>query len=158
MKTTQTKIKQILMLLAAVVVLLSATNVKAVTYSATNTTANTPWATTTTWNPNGIPGASDTAIIPSGKIVRIPNTDNNRTCGSIVIQSGGTLTIGSGSGVVTGVILGDILVESGGTLNGATGNGQSWTFSGNVTNNGSMTFSANTSTTYTYSGANKVMV
>jgi hypothetical protein len=118
---------------------------RATTYTATN---NANWNTTSTWDPNGVPGAADTAMIPSGKTVSYGGTPS--TVGAVEIS--GTLNISS-SGT-----FGDVWVDTIGTLN-PNSSGASITFSGSVTNNGNMSIaSLGSGTTYTYSGSGKFLV
>jgi fibronectin-binding autotransporter adhesin len=124
--------------------LLSALAVQATTYTATN---NASWNTASTWDPNGIPGASDVAIIPIGKTVTYGGTP--ATVGAI--QVAGTFSISSAG------TLGDVSIESTGTFNPTT-SGAAVTFSGNVTNQGNMSIaSLGSGTIYTYTGAGKTL-
>lgn len=144
MKTTQAKVKHIFPLLAVAIALLEVTNVQATVYTAI---ASANWNVTSTWSPTGIPTNGDSAIIPSGKTVTIATAGNYCTNSGQSISVSGTLKYGASS-----TVLGDIAINSGGTLD-TTINGTAWTFSGNVTNNGSMTFSGGGSTiTATYTG------
>jgi hypothetical protein len=120
------------------------TAVQANAYTATNSAG---WNTASTWSPNGIPGASDIAIIPAGKTVTYSGTP--ATLGTILIS--GTFSP-SASGT-----LGDVWVDSTGNFN-VTGSGASLVFSGSVTNLGQMPITAlGSSTVYTYSGAGKFL-
>jgi hypothetical protein len=113
-------------------------------FVATNSAA---WNTASTWDPNGIPGASDVAIIPAGKTVTYGGTP--ATIGTIIIN--GTFSP-SASGT-----LGDVSVGATGNFN-VTSSGASLVFSGNVTNLGQMPVAAlGSSTAYTYSGAGKFL-
>src|SRR5260370_38050130 len=51
--------------------LLAISSAGAATYTATN---NAGWNTAATWDPNGIPGVADTAVIPVGKTVTYGGT------------------------------------------------------------------------------------
>jgi autotransporter-associated beta strand protein len=122
---------------------------------ANNTSATLKANSTTTvsgvaWASFRPPATGDTATVPSGISVSIPNTDANRNTSDLII--GGTFNIGAG-GQVNGIVLGNVTINAGGTLNGSGGS-QAWTFSGNVTNNGNMTQSGgyNNSVIYTYNG------
>ncbi len=117
---------------------------EAATYTATN---NANWNTTSTWDPNGVPGASDLAVIPVGKTVTYSGTPATASA----VQVSGTLSV-SGSGT-----FGDVWIDTTGTLNPTT-SGASINFGGNVTNNGSMSItSLGSATTYTYSGSGKFL-
>jgi hypothetical protein len=126
-------------------IICSASLARAATYTATNS-AN--WNTTTTWDPNGIPGASDLAIIPLGKTVTYGGSPS--TVGAVQIS--GTLSI-SAAGT-----LGDVWIDTTGVFNPTT-SGANVIFSGSVTNNGSMTIaSLGSGTPYTYTGTDKFLV
>jgi hypothetical protein len=113
-------------------------------YTATNSAA---WNTASTWTPNGIPGASDIAIIPTGKTVTYSGTP--ATVGTILIS--GTFSP-SASGT-----LGDVWVDTNGNFN-VTSSGANIVFSGSVTNLGQMPITAlGSSTMYTYSGTGKFL-
>jgi hypothetical protein len=150
MKTIQAKGRQLLTVLIALVALSCATNVYATAYTANVTSGN--WSTTTSWTPTapaGGPAAGDSASIPSGKTITLDSSAPSSVCTSAgqSIVVGGTLNYSK-----SGAVLGDITINSGGVLN-TTINGTAWTFGGNVTNNGSMTFTGGGSTiTATYSG------
>src|SRR5438105_2609245 len=123
-------------------ILCSTPLVRATTYTATN---NANWNTAATWDPNGIPGSADVAIIPLARTVTYGGTP------SIVgaVQVSGTFSI-SGAGT-----LGDVWIDSTGIFNPTT-SGANVIFSGNVTNNGSMTIaSLGSGTPYTYTGTDK---
>src|SRR5258708_3874618 len=107
MKTTPTKVKQIVMLLAAMIALAGATNVRAAAFTAA---ATGDWNLGATWGfagnnvaGSGYPGSADTAIInSSGRIVTVNAT--TEACTTLTITSGtlqnnGTLTV---SGNTTG--------------------------------------------------------
>src|SRR5207237_9778185 len=96
----------------------------AATYTPTN---NANWNTAATWDPNGVPGPSDLAVIPAGKTVTYSGTPS--TVGAV--QVSGTLSL-SAAGT-----LGDVWIDSTGTFNPTT-SGANIIFSGNVTDNGSM--------------------
>src|SRR3989442_8505071 len=109
---------------------------RAATYTATN---NASWSTTSTWDPNGVPGSTDVAIIPVGRTVTYGGSPS--TVGAV--QVSGTLSL-SAAGT-----LGDVWIDSTGTFNPST-SGANIIFSGNVTNNGSMTIgSLGSGTIYT---------
>src|SRR6266480_7773395 len=93
---------------------------RSATYTATN---NANWNTAATWDPNGVPGTSDTAVIPMGRTVTYSGTPS--TVGAVQIS--GTLSL-SAAGT-----LGDVWIDSAGTFN-PTASGANITFSGNVTN------------------------
>ncbi|MDB6019278.1 MAG: Pectate lyase superfamily protein, partial [Pedosphaera sp.] len=114
------------------------------TYTATN---NAGWNTASTWDPNGIPGAADIAIIPAGRTVTYAGTP--ATVGTILIS-------GTFSPSTTGT-LGDVWVDTTGNFN-VTGSGANLVFSGSVTNLGLMPItSLGSATAYTYSGAGKFL-
>ncbi len=124
--------------------LLAISSAGAATYTATN---NAGWNTAATWDPNGIPGVADTAVIPVGKTVTYGGTP--ATVGTILIS-------GTFSPSATGT-LGDVSVDSTGNFN-VTGSGANMVFSGNVTNLGAMPLTAlGSATAYTYSGAGKFL-
>src|SRR3954467_14919884 len=81
--------------------------VRATTYTATN---NANWNTAGTWDPNGVPGAPDLAVIPAGKTVTYGGTPS--TVGAVQIS--GTLSV-SGAGT-----LGDVWIDVTGSLNPTT--------------------------------------
>ncbi|MDB6123888.1 MAG: hypothetical protein JWQ71_2881 [Pedosphaera sp.] len=138
------KLQQIVVAALSAATLLSGLTVQATTYTATN---NAAWNTGSTWDPNGIPGASDVAIIPIGKTVTYGGTP--ATVGAI--QVAGTFSV-SAAGT-----LGDVWIESTGTFN-PTASGAAVTFSGNVTNQGNMSITAlGSGTIYTYTGAGKTL-
>src|SRR5258708_39712481 len=74
------KIRLLLLLLIGAVALTCDSNAQT-TYTATN---NAGWNTASTWDPNGIPGAADTATIPAGKTVTYGGTPP--TLGAIPIS------------------------------------------------------------------------
>jgi len=117
---------------------------QAVTYTATN---NAGWNMATTWDPNGVPGSADTAVIPAGKTVTYGGTPS--TVGAVQIS--GTLSVSSAG------TLGDVWIDTTGTLN-PTASGANLIFSGNVTNNGIMSItSLGSGTPYTYTGTDKFL-
>lgn len=117
----------------------------ATTFTATN---NANWNTASTWDPNGVPGAADTAVIPAG--ITVTYQANPSTIGAVQIS--GTLSV-SGSGT-----LGDVWIDSTGTFN-PINSGASVIFSGSVTNNGNMSInSLGSGTIYTYTGTDKFLV
>jgi hypothetical protein len=120
------------------------TTIQANAFVATNSAA---WNTASTWDPNGVPGASDIAIIPAGKTVTYGGTP--ATIGTVIVN--GTFSP-SASGT-----LGDVSVGATGNFN-VTSSGASLVFSGNVTNLGQMSVaSLGSSTVYTYSGTGKFL-
>jgi hypothetical protein len=124
--------------------LIASVSAQAASYTATN---NANWNTASTWDPNGVPGGADTAVIPAGKTVSYGGTP--ATIGTIQIS--GTLSV-SGAGT-----FGDVWIDTTGTLNPTT-SGASITFGGSVTNNGNMSIaSLGSGTTYTYSGSGKFL-
>jgi hypothetical protein len=132
-------------LIALLAVFQSGRSSFAATYTATNNNAG--WNTASTWDPNGIPGSADTAIIPSGKTVTYAGTP--ATIGTILIS--GTFTPTSAG------TFGDVWVDTTGTLN-ITANGGGVNFSGNVTNLGSMPMgSLGSAAVYNYTGTGKVL-
>jgi hypothetical protein len=102
MKTTPMKIKQILMLLAAAMVLLgAATKIQATTYTAVNTG---DFSSTATFSPVGTPGSGDTVVVSNGVTLTVSDT---RTIAALTVGksggSGSTLTISStGSLAISG--------------------------------------------------------
>src|SRR5712671_1994704 len=94
----------LLLLLLIGAVALTCDSIAQTTYTATN---NAGWNTASTWDPNGIPGAADTAIIPAGKTVTYGGTP--ATVGAI--QIAGTFSCSSAG------TLGDVWIQSGGTFN-----------------------------------------
>jgi hypothetical protein len=134
----------ILTTLSSLVWLQCASVSQANTYTATNSAG---WNTASTWDPNGIPGAADTAIIPAGRNVTYAGTP--ATVGTILIS-------GTFSPSATGT-LGDVWVDTTGNFN-VTGSGANLVFSGSVTNLGLMPITAlGSATAYTYSGAGKFL-
>jgi hypothetical protein len=131
--------------LYALLLILGTAAVNAATFTATNS-AN--WNTASTWDPNGVPGTSDLAVIPSGRSVTYGGTPSS--VGAVEVS--GTLNV-SGSGT-----LGDLWIDTTGTLNPIT-SGASIIFAGSVTNNGNMSITAlGSATTFTYSGTDKFLV
>ncbi|MBW8864777.1 MAG: G8 domain-containing protein [Verrucomicrobia bacterium] len=138
------KIISVIGRLSALIFLLTAAATHANTYTATN---NAGWNTANTWDPNGIPGAADTAIIPTGKTVTYGGTP--ATLGTILIS--GTFSP-SASGT-----LGDVWVDTTGNFN-VTSSGATITFSGSVTNLGAMPItSLGSASVYNYSGTGKFL-
>src|SRR5258708_39872589 len=99
------KIRLLLLLLIGAVALTCDSNAQT-TYTATNSAG---WNTASTWDPNGIPGAADTAIIPAGRDV---------TYGGTTAPVGTGLSSGTFSPSATGT-LGDGWVDTPGSANGA---------------------------------------
>src|SRR5437667_11050484 len=95
----KSKAHWILLLLVGVI-----SGAQAVTYTATN---NAGWNTATTWDPNGVPGSADMAVIPVGKTVTYGGTP------SIVgaVQISGRLSVSRARA------LGDVWIHRNGTLN-----------------------------------------
>lgn len=121
--------------------------VTALQVNALTATNNAAWNTASTWNPNGIPGPSDIAIIPSGKTVTWSGTP--AAIGTILIN--GTFSV-SASGT-----LGDVWVNTNGNFN-VTSSGANLVFGGSLTNFGQMPItSLGSATTYTYSGSGKFL-
>src|SRR5258708_7397667 len=100
------------------------TAARAATYTATN---NANWNTAATWDPNGIPGVSDLAVIPSGKTVTYSGSPS--TVGAV--QVSGTLSVWSAG------TFGDVGVDTTGTLN-PTPSGANIPFGGSAPNKGNM--------------------
>jgi hypothetical protein len=103
MKTTPMKIKQILLLLAAMIVLLGgATKVQAVAYTFTGS-VSTSWNDSGNWSPSGIPGtlAADTTTIPTAKSVTTMG-GLSPTITTLTIQGTGALTVDAGTLTLSG--------------------------------------------------------
>src|SRR5262245_28620307 len=132
MKTTQ--FSKVLLAFVAMIALMCVTNVQATVYTAI---ASADWHQNTTWSPSGQPTNGDIAQIPAGRAVAIRAAGQycTNTAAGAQILVGGTLNL-----QLDGVMLGDITVSNGGNLNGNY-NGARWTYAGNVTNNGTITFS-----------------
>ena len=132
------------LIFAGILALSSVPTAQATVYTATN---NANWNTTSTWDPNGVPGTADTAIIPAGKTVSHSGTP------AIL----GAVQVTGSLGLSSAVTFGDVQIDSGGVFN-PTSSGVNIVFNGNVTNNGSMTIgSLGSATTYTYAGTDKVL-
>ncbi len=151
MKTTPMKIKRILMLLAAMVVLLGATTkVQAVAYTF-NGSVSGSWNDVGNWTPSGIPGtlAADTATIPTAKSVTTMG-GASPTITTLLIQGTGTLTVDAGTLTVSGVTTvgssgAAILTISSGAIFASTSTASgAYVFGGTssyITNNGTFTCS-----------------
>src|SRR5690349_12185382 len=98
------QLQQTFVVMLSAAALFSTLPVRATTYTATN---NAAWNTAGTWDPNGIPGPADVAVIPTGKTVTYGGTP--ATIGAI--QIAGTFSV-SAAGT-----LGDVSIESTGTFN-----------------------------------------
>ncbi|MDB6123880.1 MAG: putative outer rane autotransporter [Pedosphaera sp.] len=114
-------------------------------------TANN-WSSTAAWVGGVVPTGADTAIITNGATITI---NDSRTTGFTIVTNAGKLKVNSGLTVT----LGDLDIRSGGGFSWA--NSASFTFSGNVTNNGQFPYDAigglGSSYTFTYSGSGKTL-
>ena len=115
--------------------LLGISNLNATTYTST-ATAN--WSAEV-WSPAGTPGASDSVIIASSHNVTL---NANVTLASLVINSGGTLTMSTASVTLTSPV----------SLSGTMTVSAAATVAGDLTISGSGAFTANVTGTVTMSG------
>lgn len=143
MKTTPMKIKQIVMILAAMMVLLgAATKVQATTYTAVNTG---DFSSTATFSPAGTPGSGDTVVVSNGVTLTVSDT---RAITTLTVGksggSGATLTISSSGSLTVSGQYGFAGTSPVINNNGAFSCGGGASFStGTLNNNGTATFSGN---------------
>ncbi len=109
-----------------------------------NGSTSTEWRTTSNWTPNGIPGSTDTVIIPAS-LNNYPNLvtgDGSPTIGTLTIYTGGMLTITSNANYARTLTLGTSGSNAGAiVLAGASGHASaiSVTGAGGFTNTGAIT-------------------
>ncbi|MGC9944269.1 MAG: hypothetical protein ABSE48_20775, partial [Verrucomicrobiota bacterium] len=117
-----------------------ASTTQATTITWTNT-AGGNWNASANWNPNQVPGASDTAIITTSGTYQVTVSDNESVSNLVLGATGGTLTLSIVNGTFTVNGTGSdhdqsVLAVSGGTLAGtgtiAVGGPLNWT-SGTIT-------------------------
>jgi hypothetical protein len=96
MKTTPMKIKQILIMLAAMIALLGAT-AKVQAATSTFNVASGSWNTAGNWSPSGIPGSTATVVIPTGDTVS--GLGAAQSCASLELQGSAVLTVDNGLSV-----------------------------------------------------------
>jgi hypothetical protein len=79
---------------------------------------STDWSTATNWNPNGVPVATDTVVIPSAPANQPTVPSNGGVAGSLNVQPGATVTVGDATLTVNGDLAADGTIASvgGGTV------------------------------------------
>ncbi len=141
MKTTPLKINQILMLLAAALVLLgTATNIQATTYTAITTG---DFSSAAIFSPVGTPGSGDTVVVSNGVTLTVSDT---RAVTTLTVGksggSGATLTVSSSGSLTVSGQYGFAGTSPVINNNGAFSCGGGASFStGAFNNNGTATFS-----------------
>ncbi|MGB7213214.1 MAG: hypothetical protein WBC97_11395 [Gemmatimonadales bacterium] len=79
-----------------------------------NGSAGTAWATALSWSPTGVPTSTDNVYIPSS--VPAPSLTASASVGGLSVESGATLSLGTGDTLTT---LGTVLVPAGASVTGA---------------------------------------
>jgi len=107
-------------------------------FSKTYTGASGSWNVAANWTPSGVPTTSDDVIIPSGKSVSVAANAVAKSIslsGSLSLNNGVTLTVGTSS------LSGDFAVNTGGSFTMPSGSGVATLIVyGNYYNNGSTDF------------------
>jgi len=150
MKTTQVKIKQILMLLAALMLLPGAINkVQAAATNYTFNVASGAWNVAANWSPAVVPGGNpnDSVIIPTAKSCTGLG-GSSQSCSNLTVQGTGTLTVDANTLTVSGVTTigssgaANLTIASGATFASTSTASGAYVFGGtssSITNNGTFT-------------------
>ena len=107
--------------LAAALLYAGDSSLQAVNYTWTNA-ASTNWLVAANWDPNGVPGPSDTANIGGAMRVTVSNPGIDTLCGTLNLSgnaslNGGTgLTVGAGLNFTGGTLSGKVTIETTATM------------------------------------------
>ncbi len=107
-----------------------------------NGSGNRLWSNAVNWNPNGVPPANATIIIPNDAgVAGGPRVNLNTTVGSIRIQDGGTITSDNGTRILT--VTGSVTIENVATAGAVTMSANDRiSIGGDLTANGTFSHSA----------------